>query len=145
MAIVVGTNSYATEAELTTYATDRGVIIAGDTAVLLIKAMDFLEVQQYKGYKTDANQVLQFPRVISSDYDYLTVPTDIKTAQLVAALLIDSGESLLPTLGKTAIREKVDVLEVQYSDRASDTKVFSQLSALLRPFLLAIGLRAERV
>ena len=41
--ITVGENSYVTETELSTYATDRGVTISGDTSVLLIKAMDFIE------------------------------------------------------------------------------------------------------
>lgn len=158
--ITVGTNSYATEAELTTYATDRGITItAADKTVLLIKAMDYLEVNLYKGYKTVSTQALQFPRVLCADiysqypqgyipceYDSATVPTNIKTAQIVAALLIDSGEDLNPTLGKTVIRKKVGPLETEYKDNSTDTKSFTQLNALIAPFLASGGgLKLTRV
>jgi len=154
MALIVGTNSYVTETELTTYATDRGITIsAADKAVLLIKAMDYLEVQKYKGYKTVSTQALQFPRVLCADYYYTqypqnyipceydseTVPVEIKTAQIVACLLIDSGEDLNPTLGKTTIREKIAEIEVEYRDNSTETKSFTQLNALLAPFLTASG------
>ena len=98
--ITVGTNSYATELELTTYASDRGITItAADKTVLLIKAMDYLETRQFIGTKTVYNQALQFPRIICGstlynqyplnqypqnynvglcEFDSLTVPTPIK-------------------------------------------------------------------
>ena len=170
MAIVVNTNSYVTEAELTEYATARGVTISGDTAVLLIKAMDYIEVNQYIGVKTVPSQALQFPRLICGgygyqdnyyprnfsynngswfyngcEYDSTTVPDDIKKAQIVAALLIDSGEDLQATTTQAIKREKVSSLEVEYQDNSTATKSYPQLNALLRPFLLATGVRGVRV
>lgn len=153
MTVTVGTNSYITEAELTTYATDRGITIAtADKTTLIAKSMDYMEIQLYKGYKTVSTQALQFPRVLCADYytqypqsytlcgyDSATVPTEIKTAQIVAALLIDLGEDLNPTLGKTIIREKIDVIEIEYRDNSTETKSFTQLNALLAPFLTASG------
>ena len=61
--IIVGTNSYVTEAELQTYADDRGIVIQGaDLSVLLINAMDYIETRSYSGQKFDADQSLEFPR-----------------------------------------------------------------------------------
>jgi len=130
MAIVVGENSYNTEAELVEYATARGLTISGDTEQLLIKAMDWLEFQPFIGVKYVSTQDLEFPRYPSSD-----VPAKIKKAQLVAAMLIDSGEVLFPVVDRATKREKIDVLEVEYMENASETKRFPELSLLLREFL----------
>jgi hypothetical protein len=156
--IVVGTNSYVTVAELETYAIDRGITIAAtDKSVLLIKAMDFMEVQKYKGYKTVSTQALQFPRVLCStgssnycgyvpcEYDSETVPTEIGTAQLVAALLIDSGEDIQANSTQAIKREKVDVIEIEYQDNTNGSVVYTQLNSLIAPFLANQGLRTQRV
>ena len=153
MIVIVGSNSYITEAELTTYATDRGItIVTADKTTLIAKSMDYLEILNFKGYKTVSTQPLQFPRVLCAtsysqypqnyipcEYDSSAVPNEIKTAQIVAALLIDSGEDLNPTLGKTTIREKIAEIEVQYRDDSREYKTFSQLNTLLAPFLTASG------
>ena len=145
MAIVVGTNSYVTEAELTAYATARGVTISGDTEQLLIKAMDYIEAQIYKGdkYDTDTNQPLEFPRTPTDQETATTVPPKIETAQIVAALLIDSGEELFSTVDRAVKREKIDVIEVEYMDGASETKRYRQLDILLSPYLASSGKAAN--
>ena len=51
-------NSYVSEADLSTYATDRGVTVAGTASVLLIKAMDYIESQPFKGAKGSDAQAL---------------------------------------------------------------------------------------
>ena len=80
------------------------------------------------------------------EYDSTVVPDNIKKAQIEAALLVDSGEILNPTLGKRVIREKIDVIEVEYSDSSSDMKSFTRLIALLSPFLASAGgLKLARV
>ena len=127
--IVVGENSYVTEAELTTYATDRGLTIAGDTSILLIQAMDYVETRPYAGIKTDPDQDLQFPRYPDTD-----VPQDIKTAQMVAAILTDSGVNLFATVGRAVKMEKVDVLETEYMDNAAESARYPQLDNLLAPY-----------
>ena len=161
MAIIVGTNSYVTEAELTAYATDRGVtIVAADKAVLLIKAMDYIETRMFIGTKTVYNQPLQWPRILCGstlysqyplnynsvpcEYDSATVPTQIKNAQMIAALLIDSGYDLQSTLSQAVKREKVDVIEVEYQDNTTSSEQFRSLNDILRPFLQS-GMRAVRV
>lgn len=129
--ITVGTNSYVTEAELTTYATDRGITLAGSPDVLLIKAMDWLEVQPFSGSKADPDQDLQFPRNGET-----TVPQAIKNAQMVAAILIDSGEDLMMPQGQRVLSESVaGAVSVSYSDTGRQSTYYPQLSALLRPYL----------
>ena len=157
--ITVGTNSYVTEAELTTYATDRGITFtATDKTVLLIKAMDYIETRNYIGTKTVYNQALQFPRILCGDiysqypqnyytpcaYDSLTVPTEIKTAQCIAALLIDGGSDLQSTLTQTIKREKVSVLETEYADYSTNVEQFRALDDILRNFVSS-GVKVTRV
>lgn len=147
--ITVGTNSYVTEAELTSYAADRGITISGDTAVLLIKAMDFLETREYKGELVAYDQALSFPRVFCGTYLYSsqnysyndlckydnTVPQKIKDAQCEAAIILNGGDDVQPTIDRTVKREKVDVLEVEYSDNALASKQYTKLNDLLKIFL----------
>jgi len=149
MALIVGTDTYANEAELTAYATKRGVTIAGDLSVLLTKALDYLETRNYIGTKTVYNQALQFPRILCGDiysqypqgyytpcpYDSVTVPTEIKTAQCIAALLIDGGSDLQSTLGQAIKREKVSVLETEYQDYSSNAETHRALDDILRNFV----------
>lgn len=135
MAIVVGENSYVTELELTNYASARDITITGNTETLLIKAMDYIEIQSYWGEKTDEEQDLEFPR--NGD---TSVPAKIKTAQIVAALLIDSGETLFQTGEQAVKRESVGSVEIEYQDNTSSIKTFPQLNALLSPFTNNTGM-----
>ena len=135
MAIVVGENSYVTELELTDYASARDITITGNTETLLIKAMDYIEVQSYYGEKTDEGQDLEFPR--NGDTD---VPAKIKAAQIIAALLIDSGENLFPTGTQAVKRERVASIEIEYQDNTSARSSYTQLNALLSPFLASSGM-----
>ena len=48
---LTNSNSYVSEADLATYATDRGITITGTAAVLIIQAMDYLESRQFLGTK----------------------------------------------------------------------------------------------
>ena len=134
MALVVGTDTYITESELTAYATARGITILADKETLLIKAMDYIEIQSYWGSKTDEDQELEFPR--NGD---TAVPEKIKTAQIVTALLIDSGEDMFPTSEQAVKREKIDLIEIEYQDYTNSLKSYPQLDKLLAPFLSSSG------
>lgn len=134
MAVVVGTNSYATEAELAAYALARGITIAGVQTTLLIKAMDWLEVQPFFYDKTEDTQALEHPR-----NEETTVPARIKQAQIVAALLIDGGASLLGAVDRAVKSEKVGSLAVEYMDGASESARYPELTALLRGFVGGSG------
>lgn len=134
MALVVGTNTYVTVAELNAYATARGIILALDEELTLLKAMDYIEIQSYWGDKTDETQVLEFPR--NGD---TVVPEKIKTAQIITAILIDGGEDMFPTSEQAVKREKIDVIEIEYQDYTNSLKNYPQLSKLLSSFLSSSG------
>ena len=134
MALVVGTNTYVTVAELTAYALARAITIVNDEETLLIKAMDYIEIQSYWGTKTDEDQDLEFPR--NGD---TVVPEKIKTAQIITALLIDSGEDMFPISEQAVKREKVDIIEIEYQNFTNSIKNYPQLNKLLTPFLSSSG------
>lgn len=130
MALVVGTDTYNTIEELTAYATARGITLALDEEILLIKAMDYIESRSYWGYKTDPDQELEFPR--NGDE---TVPAKIKKAQLIAAIIIDSGVDLFAPIERGIKREKVDIIETEYQTNAAEYVRYPELEALLTPFI----------
>lgn len=139
MAATVGINSYVTVLELQAYALERGIVIAGNCDILLTRAMDCIELRKYRGSKTDSLQPLEFPRDGETE-----VPAKIKTAQIVAALLADSGVDFFEVGSQDVKREKVGVLEVEYQDNTGARATYPQLEALLSPFM-APYMRCVRV
>lgn len=138
MSIVVGTNSYVNQTYLLEYAADRGItIVESNVEILLIKAMDWIEVQQYKYQKYDSTQTLQFPRSVTTyDVTLGTVPSEVLTTQCVAALLIDSGEDLNPIVERAVKREEVfQATKVEYMETADETNRYPQLTRLLSRWL----------
>lgn len=130
MALVVGTDTYNTIEELAAYATARAITLTLDKELLLLKAMDYIEVQSFWGYKTDEDQELEFPRNGETE-----VPKKIKKAQLVAACLIDSGVDFFSAIERAVKREKTDVIETEYQLNASEYTRYPELDALLMPFI----------
>jgi len=150
MALVVGTNTYASEAELSAYASAREIDIAGTPSALLTKAMDYLATleDRWQGSRTLASQPLAWPR--TGVYVYGTaladdaIPQSLKDAQCRLAMDADAGSVLLPTVpvgGKgSVIREKVDVVEVQYAEGYNNSQpIFTAANALLKPLMVAGG------
>lgn len=138
-------NSYASEAELTTYAADRGVTISGTNSQLLILAMDYIEAQDFKGNKASKAQSLQWPRNGANIDNYhissSEIPQLLKDAQLEAALSVDANNDPLSTIGRSTKKEKLDTLEVEYMDSANDTVIIRKINAKLRKLLkIAPGL-----
>jgi hypothetical protein len=128
--------AYATTVELTAYATARGYTLTGDLAVLLTKANDWIETQNYKGVAIGETA---WPRDgvyiggvwVSDDI----VPTAIKNAEMAMAIEIDKGNEPLATLSRATKREKVGELEVEYADSALDRANFVGVIALIKPYL----------
>ncbi len=145
MAVTVGVDSYVTEAQLTTYATARGITISGDLSQLLIKAMDWLEAQSFSGVKRDTSQPLKWPRYSGdgtwsdpwAEYpeDANGVPVDIGKAQMAAALIYDDGGDPIGAITRAVKREKVDVIEVEYADSAASQTLYPLLQSLIAPFM----------
>jgi hypothetical protein len=128
--ITVGENSYVTVAEAEAYVADRGEAFTGDVSQQLIKAMDYLSLQDWSGYKTDEDQDLDFPR--NGDTE---APAKIETAQIVIALTYDAGNDPMANTEPAVKREKVDVIEVEYQDNETGRTSYTQINALLKPYL----------
>ncbi len=109
-AIVAGANSYVSVVDLDAYLLLRGMTTSLDKEVMLIKAMDWLEIQKYKGDQLTCDQVLQFPRVnvIISRLCYIEsdeIPEQLKQFQLRIAAGISEG------FDPTAYRERAALME----------------------------------
>ena len=151
MALIVGTNTYATEGEIGTYANDRGIVIVdSNPSVLLLLAMDYLATleDRWQGERTSPTQPLAWPR--TGVYVYGTaladdaIPQSLKDAQIRLALEADSGIALLPTVSAgskgSVIEETVDVVTVKYAEGANNTQpVFTAAMGLLKPLMKAGG------
>lgn len=132
-------NSYVSESDLTTYATDRGITLTATAPVLLIKSMDYLESLQYNGVKLLEDQPLQWPRmgvyIGVNLLDKNTIPKNLKNAQLATAVAIDQGQDPLAPIARATKREKVDVIEVEYMDGSApyviNRTIMASLSNLL--------------
>lgn len=150
MPLTPGTDTYATSAELTTYATARGITIAGTPDVLLIQAMDYIATleDRWQGSRTLSTQPLAWPRTGVYVYGTLiaddAIPQSLKDAQMRLALDADAGTVLLPTVpvgGQgSVIREKVDVVEVQYAEGYNNSQpIFTAANGLLKPLMRSGG------
>lgn len=154
--------SYVSVADCDTYHSNRGNTSWASLSTAakeqnLRKATDYMvEVyrERWKGTRVNANQSLDWPRnyVLREDYVYQTengaaiiggyfyYPSDevlreIKDACCILALKANAGD-LNPDLSQNVVREKVDVLEVEY-DRYSPQYVrYRSIDGLLSPFLL---------
>jgi hypothetical protein len=150
MALIAGTNTYATEAELGAYATARGITITGTPDVLLLLAMDYLATleDRWQGERTSPTQPLAWPR--TGVYVYGTaladdaIPQSLKDAQCRLALDVDAGVALLPTVGAgskgSMIEQTVDVITTKWAEGANNTQpVFTAANGLLKPLMNAGG------
>jgi hypothetical protein len=135
--------TYASEAVFLQYWTERGVTVAGEPSELLLRAMDYLEQQNFKGYKYTQPQALQWPRsgVWIDGYAVAIdeIPLLLVEAQCEYGLSIDTGESPLATVGRATKKEKVDVIEVTYQDNASDSVYLAAAGNKLRKLVRAGG------
>jgi hypothetical protein len=118
-------NSYISEADFTAYASARGKSNSGTISVLLITAMDYIEQQNFKGNKLTQAQALQWPRdsvwIDGYQLDTDEIPQLLKDAQAEVAIGVDEGNNPLAVQDRATKREKVDVIEVEYTDGARDS------------------------
>ena len=137
--VVAGANSYVSEADLTAYASDRGLTLTAATDVLLIKAMDYIESLSFIGDKHTEAQPLQWPRdEVYIDRHYIereTIPKELKNGVYTAALAIDAELDPLRIIERATKREKVDVIEVEYANSAASQTIVRTISAALYKIL----------
>ena len=137
--IVSGANSYISEADMGTYATDRGVTIAGTAADLLIQAMDYIESQSFQGLKKTSAQALQWPRtnVVIDSYAVNSdvIPQLLKDALCEFCIGIDGGTNPLANVARETVREKVGDIEVEYSPNSRSADYLAAGETKLRKLL----------
>lgn len=132
-------NSYVSEADVTTYATDRGVTLTADADILIIKAMDYLETLDYIGTKFSQAQALQWPRNnVYIDGYYIepsTIPQELKNSQMALCLSIDAGADPMATTERATKKEKVDTIEIEYMDNAATKAIITSVNRALNKLL----------
>jgi hypothetical protein len=137
--VVAGANSYVSEADLTAYASDRGLTLTAATDALIIKAMDYIESLSFIGDKHKESQPLQWPRdEVYIDRYYIereTIPKELKNGVYTAALAIDAELDPLRIIERATKREKMDVIEVEYADSAASQTIVRTISAALYKIL----------
>ena len=124
------TIGYTTDDEYSAYAISRGYILSGDPLVQLQLALDWLELQPFKGAKTDEAQALEWPRDGNTD-----VPDKIVQAQLEAALVYNAGGNLMASIGKMVTEKTVGPITTKYAEGGPQTIMYPKLSMLLRGYL----------
>lgn len=153
--IVPNANSFNSLAELRAYATSRGVTLpVDDTAaeVIAIRAMDYIRYYRtrYIGELVEPGvQTLPFPRKNAYLQGQKTplpddiIWPDIKEAQAALAVEIQNGVNILPSSSASSsavIREKVDVIETEYSEAImlatmGQLPTMPYVTSLLAPYL----------
>lgn len=121
---------YTTDDEYQEYATARGYILYGDPIVQLQLALDWLELQPFKGEKTDPLQELEWPRDGNTE-----IPDKIVQAQLEAALVYNAGGNLMASIGKMVTEKTVGPITTKYAETGPQTIAYPKLSMLLRGYV----------
>lgn len=144
MALIVGTNTYVSQAEADSYFANRyGASSIWEALTdeikeqLLVSASQSLDIFcEWKGYKLDENQALAFPR------DYETEVSDsIKIAQYELSFAIYENGSFQPETSKALKSLKADTVQLVWNDSSITTdSVYNKIvSKYLKPFCLYSG------
>jgi hypothetical protein len=159
---VADANTYIDRDAAIAYAAARGVVLPNTdvTDQRIIKAMDYLTLYDYKwkGYKTVSTNALPWPRksvyIEGELFPDNEIPSQLVRAQADLVLQVTAGINLLPTFSAdTAFvtREKVDVIETEYSEAIALQALgtlpdMPLIDALLAPLLASVGrLRTVRI
>ena len=133
-------NSYVSEAELATYALDRGLTLTGTPSILIIQAMDYLESKNFIGTKSTLEQSLQWPRTgVEIDNWYIvsnSIPVLLKEAEMELCIALDGGVNPLANQDRKTLKEKVGELEVEYAPSALAITYLTAVEAKLKKLLL---------
>ena len=140
----MATIGYVKDTELTAWATARGITLTGTASVLLTRALDFVELQQYKGARTDPAQALSWPRTgvyidgVSVAADL--VPALVKELQMRVAVDMDAGADPLKVKAQQVKSKRVEgAVSVEYMDGSYKPSRSSQVSLLLAKLTAAGG------
>ena len=139
-------NSLASVAAADAYVADRG--IAGWTALTnqvkeqaLIRATDFLEAtyrSAWRGFRNTETQALSWPRydlyVDMFLVDSNIVPAAVVRATIEMALRASTDATLIEDQGRVITRERVDVLETEYSEFGPRNTSYTAVARMLSPY-----------
>lgn len=146
-----GATSYVSEADFSTYNTERNITLTADNgsaSEVLIKAMDYLESKMFIGDKYTDAQALQWPRssaIIDGYYIAVdTIPLLLREAQMEVAVSIDAGTNPLANQGRETISESVGPISVQYKPSSLAADYLTAAETKLRK-LVRLNSRAFRV
>ncbi len=149
--IVSGAESYCTLAFANTYHAARGNALTWteytdeDREDALRKATDYMlqkYTERWAGYRKSSSQVLDWPRsyvpindLVAREYiSDSIVPDEVKRACASLALRALTTD-LLADEEQRVVREKVDVIETEYSEHASQRKKYPEIDLMLRRYL----------
>lgn len=154
----VAADSYATLAEYTARAAAMGWTLADTDAaneVNLRRAAVAVDVGYvFRGTKNTAAQAREWPRFDDSGYGMVydfdpypimsgEIPQRVKDAQMEMAHLIQGGADPLATFEGAVVRERVDVIEVEYT--AKSRPRYDAVERALGPYLAAGGGQSRMV
>jgi hypothetical protein len=136
--------SYISVADANTYiAAYRGANATWDAATEASKEVAARQATKYldgtntwKGQKEFSTQSLDWPRIYAYDETgaaYDGIPTALEQATAEVMFLIITGETITETVTRSGqtIREKVDVIEVEYAEGASFQPHYPIVSRLI--------------
>lgn len=141
---VAGATSYVSVADFKLYAAARGATVPAtdpDCEVLLIKAMDALEIKLYVGEPLTEAQGLSFPRQTLDEYGAEVstgLPAKVVQAQCALAVEAQKGDLLVAARANKHKRTKIDQIYVEYQEATivASGLYFPQVDALLAPWLV---------
>lgn len=135
---------YVDDSDFTAWATARGITLTGTASVLLTRALDFVELQQYKGARTDPAQALSWPRAgvyidgVSVAAD--VVPALVKELQMRVAADMGAGADPLAIQSQQVKSKRVEgAVSIEYMDGSYAPSRSSQVSLLLAKLTAAGG------
>jgi len=141
--------SYISVSDASTYFGNRGVVawdaIATDTLreAYLRLATEYITQmyrERWQGARYTEDQALDWPRtgVVRDSWSVDTdeVPVEVQRACAELALKQSTGQ-LAPDLTQGVIRQKVDVIEVEYDKASPQYTRYRAIDAMLKPYLNA--------
>lgn len=139
----------ATVAQYKTYLANRGITVSSqsdtDIEQMLRKASDKFAGYRgtWKGYRLKSTQALDWPRygVTMRDIGAFTldpnvIPTAIVNANILLAYkaFVADDHDLQPAIERVTLKEKVDVIEVEYAPDASVVTRYPDVEAIVSPY-----------
>lgn len=144
---VANANSYVSISEIRNYCEGRAIDLPIENQkieALAILAMDYLELQDFKGERTYSDQVLEFPRnniyIRGNLQAANVVPTEIKLAQIELVLQQLQGFNLFPTVTRddyVTYKSIEGAISKAWDKNAPVLVKFSKVQKLLNSYLLS--------